>query len=230
MDAELLGWLAPDLIITQDLCHVCAASPDDLATALTRLAKKPRVLALTPHSLRDVWEDVRRIGDATQRRREAQALSITLEQKVAAIEAKAAQAKTRPRVLCIEWLDPYYVGGHWVPEMVANAGGRDVLGRAGETSFRVSAEEIVASGAEVIIVMPCGFGVKRAVSEYRAAKTPDGWPDLPAVREGRVFAIDANSYSARPGPRLADGVALLAHLFHPDLFSAALPEGSFQKL
>ena len=230
VDAELLGSLAPDLIITQDLCHVCAASPDDLATALTRLPKKPRVLALTSHSLRDVWDDVRKVGDSTQRRREAQALSITLEQKVAAIEARAAQAKTRPRVLCVEWLDPYYVGGHWVPEMVAKAGGQDVLGRPGEPSYRVTGAEIVATGAEIVIVMPCGFGVERAVSEYRTAKLPDGWVDLPAVRQGRVFAIDANSYSARPGPRLADGVAILAHLFHPELFPAAPPAGSFRKL
>ena len=230
VDAELLGSLSPDLIITQDLCHVCAASPDDLATALTRLPRMPRVLALTPHSLRDVWDDVRKIGDATQRRREAQALSITLEQKVAAIEAKAAQAKTRPRGLCVEWLDPYYVGGHWVPEMVAKAGARDVLGRAGEPSFRVRPEEIVATGAEIVIVMPCGFGVERAVTEYRAAKFPDGWLDLPAVREGRVFAMDANSYSARPGPRLAEGVAILAHIFHPDLFPTPPPASALQRL
>ncbi|HXO04901.1 MAG TPA: cobalamin-binding protein [Candidatus Sulfotelmatobacter sp.] len=230
VDAELLGSLAPDLIITQDLCHVCAASPDDLATALARLPKMPRVLALTPHSLRDVWDDVRKIGDATQRRREAQAFSITLEQKVGAIEAKAAQARTRPRVLCVEWLDPYYVGGHWVPEMVAKAGGLDVLGRAGEPSFRVTADEITATGAEIIIVMPCGFGVERATLEYRAAKLPDAWVDLPAVRDGRVFAIDANSYSARPGPGLADGVAILAHLFHPDLFPSPPQECSFQRL
>ncbi len=230
VDAELLRSLEPDLIVTQDLCHVCAASPDDLATALARFTKRPRVLALTPHSLRDVWDDVRKIGDVTQRRREAQALSITLEQRVAAIEAKAVKAKTRPRVLCLEWLDPYYVGGHWVPEMVAKAGGRDVLGRAGEPSFRVTGEEIVATGAEIVIVMPCGFAVERGVSEYRAAKLPDGWLDLPAVREGRVFAVDANSYSARPGPRLADGVAILAHLFHPSLFTTPPPAGSFRKL
>src|ERR1700689_4266104 len=134
VDAGLLRSLEPDLIVTQDLCHVCAASPDDLATALTRLPKNPRVLTLTPHSLRDVWDDVRKIGDATQRRREAQALSITLEQKVSAVEARTAQAKTRPRVLCVEWLDPYYVGGHWVPEMVAKAGGQDGFGRGGEAS------------------------------------------------------------------------------------------------
>jgi iron complex transport system substrate-binding protein len=230
VDAELLRSLEPDLIVTQDLCHVCAASPDDLATALTRLPKKPRVLSLTPHSLADVWNDIRKVGDATQRRREAQALAITLEQKVGTIEAKVAHAKTRPRVLCLEWLDPFYVGGHWVPEMVAKAGGEDVLGRAGEPSFRVNGDQIAASGAEIIVVMPCGFNVKRAVAEYATAKFTDGYLNLPAVRERRVFGVDANSYFSRPGPRLADGVALLAHLFHPDLFPTAPQENSFQRL
>jgi iron complex transport system substrate-binding protein len=230
VDAELLRSLEPDLIVTQDLCHVCAASPDDLAAALTRLPKKPRVLALTPHSLSDVWNDIRKVGDATQRRREAQALAITLGQKVAAIEDKTAQPKTRPRVLCLEWLDPYYVGGHWVPEMVAKAGGEDVLGRAGEPSFEVSGEQIAASHAQIIVVMPCGFHVKRTVWEYGAAEFSDAYMNLPAVRERRVFAVDANSYFSRPGPRLAEGVALLAHLFHPDLFPATPQESSVQRL
>jgi iron complex transport system substrate-binding protein len=230
VDAELLGSLSPDLIVTQDLCHVCAASPDDLAAALTRLTKRPRVLSLVPHSLRDVWDDIRRVGEATGHRREAQALAITLEQKVAAIEVKAAQSKARPRVLCLEWLDPYYVGGHWVPEMVARAGGEDVLGRAGEASFRVTAERIAESRADVIVVMPCGYNVHRTVDGYRAAQIPADWNSLPAFCNRRVFAVDANSYFSRPGPRLADGVALLAHLLHPDLFSAEVPTGSFQAL
>jgi iron complex transport system substrate-binding protein len=230
VDADLLGSLSPDLIVTQDLCHVCAASPDDLAAALARFAKRPKVLALTPHSLVDVWNDIRRIGDATQRRREAQGLAITLEQKVAAIEAKAARAASRPRVLCLEWLEPFYVGGHWVPEMVAKAGGEDVLGRTGKPSFRITAEEISGTNADVIVVMPCGYNVARTVSEFDFAKLPDIWRDLPALRERRIFAVDANSYFSRPGPRLSDGVALLAHLFHPDLFSLDLPAGAFRKL
>jgi iron complex transport system substrate-binding protein len=180
--------------------------------------------------LSDVWNDIRKVGDATQRRREAQALAITLGQKVAAIEDKTAQPKTRPRVLCLEWLDPYYVGGHWVPEMVAKAGGEDVLGRAGEPSFEVSGEQIAASHAQIIVVMPCGFHVKRTVWEYGAAKFSDAYMNLPAVRERRVFAVDANSYFSRPGPRLAEGVALLAHLFHPDLFPATPQESSVQRL
>ena len=209
VDSELLRSLEPDLVVTQDLCHVCAASPDDLAAALTRLPKMPRVLTLTPHSLADVWNDIRKVGDATQRRREAQGVAITLEQKVAAIEAKVAQAETRPRVLCLEWLDPFYVGGHWVPEMVAKAGGLDVLGRAGEPSFRVTEDQVAASRAEITVVMPCGFSVKRIATEYSSASFPDGYLSLSAVREQRVFAVNANSYFSRPGPRLAQ-IALQA--------------------
>jgi len=230
VDAELLKSLEPDLIVTQDLCHVCAASPDDLAAALSRLPRMPRVLTLAPHSLADVWNDIRKVGDATQRRREAQGVAITLEQKVAAIEAKVALAERRPRVLCLEWLDPFYVGGHWVPEMVAKAGGLDVLGRAGEPSFRVAEDQLAASGAEIVVVMPCGFSVKRIVTEYSSASFPDGYLSLSAVREQRVFAVDANGYFSRPGPRLAEGVAVLAHLFHPDLFPTPPPGSSIQRL
>jgi iron complex transport system substrate-binding protein len=215
VDAELLRSISPDLIVTQDLCHVCAASPDDLATALTRLPKRPRVLSLTPHSLAEVWDDIRRVGEATGRKREAQALAITLEQRVAAIEMKATQVATRPRVLCLEWLDPFYVGGHWVPEMVAKAGGQDVLGHAGELSFRVTPGQIAESRSEVIVLMPCGYSLERTVAGWSRLTPPDSWNVLPAIRDHRVFAVDANSYFSRPGPRLADGVAILAEIFHP---------------
>jgi iron complex transport system substrate-binding protein len=230
VDAELLASLSPDLILTQDLCHVCAASPDDLATALTRFPKLPQVLSLTPRSLGEVWDDVRRVGEATGRRREADALAAALEERVAAIAATAAQAKSRPRVLCLEWLDPYYVGGHWVPEMVSMAGGEDVLGRLREPSFRVSGEQIIEARPDVIVVMPCGYNLARAASELRIEALPLGSEMLPAIREGRLFAVDANAYFSRPGPRLADGVALLAHLIHPGLFPSGYPEGSFRRV
>lgn len=231
VDAELLGSLAPDLIVTQDLCHVCAASPDDLATALTRLPKQPRILSLTPHSLADVWDDIRRVGHATGRASEAEALAKALEQRVAAVEARAAQARSRPRVLCLEWLDPYYIGGHWVPEMVSRAGGEDVLGRGGEPSFRATAAEIAKSAPEMIVVMPCGYNIGRTVAELSGAQFPAEWNDVPAVRERRIFAVDANSYFSRPGPRLADGVEILARIFHPDLFPVeAVFSGAFRPL
>lgn len=227
VDAELLQSISPDLIVTQDLCHVCAASPDDLATALTRLERRPRVLSLTPHSLADVWDDIRRIGEAAGRKREGQSLAITLEQRVAAIEMKAAQLTARPRVVCLEWLDPFYAGGHWVPEMVTKAGGEGVLGHPGEPSFRVTSEQIADSRADVIVVMPCGYSLERAVAECGGFKFPHIWNDLPAIRDSRVFAVNAGSYFSRPGPRLAEGVAILAEIFHPGKGIAPVPEGSF---
>jgi iron complex transport system substrate-binding protein len=227
VDAEMLRSLAPDLILTQDLCHVCAASPDDLATALTRFEHSPRVLALTPRSLDEVWDDIRRVGEATGHQRQACALAGSLERRVAEVAAAARQANTRPRVLCLEWLDPYFVGGHWVPEMVALAGGEDVLGRLREPSFEVSSEQIAESKAELIAVMPCGYNTERAAQECEAVKFPASWSDLPAVRNRRVFATDANACFSRPGPRLADGVELLAHLIHPELFPS-YPVGSYR--
>jgi iron complex transport system substrate-binding protein len=225
VDSDLLAQLAPDLIVTQDLCHVCTASPDDLAGALTRLPKRPHVLTLTPHTLADVWDDIRRVGDATHRRRDAQALTLALEQKIAAIEMQATQAphkakRSRPRVLCLEWLDPFFVGGHWVPEMVARAGGEDVLGHAGKPSHKVTAEQIANSRAEIIIVMPCGYTAAKAAAEWRSFHAPASWQDLPALRAPQIFAVDANAYFSRPGPRLADGVAILAHILHPQIFPA----------
>lgn len=229
VDAGLLASLAPDLIITQDLCHVCAASPDDLATALARFSERPKILSLTPHSLADVWDDIRKIGEATGRRRDAQALAITLQQKVGAIEMRVANAP-KPRVLCLEWMEPLYIAGHWVPEMVVKAGGEDVLGRAGEPSFRATAEQIAETAAEIIVVMPCGYNSRRAAAEFSFKDLPSSWDRLPAIRDQRVFAVDANSYFSRPGPRLSDGVELLAHLFHPQTVPLNIPSDSFQKL
>ena len=218
VDADLLAKLSPDLIVTQDLCHVCAASPDDLATALARLPRMPQVLSLTPHTLAEVWDDIRRVGEATERRDQAEELVAALDRRLGETEAAAARGGSRPRVLCLEWLAPYFVGGHWVPEMVARAGGADVLGRAGEPSRRVSAEQIAESDAEVIVVMPCGYGLDRSAEEFGAMQLPADWRELPAIRRRCVFAVNANGYFSRPGPRLADGVALLAQIFHHDRF------------
>jgi iron complex transport system substrate-binding protein len=230
VDAELLASLSPDLIVTQDLCHVCAASPDDLASALTRFEKRPEVLSLTPRSLAEVWANVRSVGEATGRQREAEALADSLDQRVAAIEATARRASSRPRVLCLEWLDPYYVGGHWVPEMVAKAGGRDVLGREREPSYRVTPEEIVAARPEVIVVMPCGYDVARTAAEFRQMHIPEAWKDLSAVRNDAIFAVDANNYFSRPGPRLADGIAILAQILHPELFPEEAASQQYSRL
>lgn len=227
VDDALLRSLNPDLIVTQDLCHVCAASPDDLATALARMTHTPRVLSLSPHTLSDVWSNILKIGDATGRDGQAQELAAALARRIAEIEAIVARAASRPRVACLEWLNPIYVGGHWVPEMVARAGGVDLFGRAGELSFRVPPEQVLESQPEIIVVMQCGYGVARNRDEYCRTEFPEGWSDLPAIRSSHVFAVDANSYFSRSGPRLTEGLAILAHLFHPECAIPGVPAQGF---
>jgi iron complex transport system substrate-binding protein len=218
VDADLLASLAPDIIVTQDLCHVCAASPEDLASALSRLPREraPRVLTFTPRTLADVWAGIRKIGEAVNCASRAQALASALEQSVSAIESATAGVAARPRVLCMEWFDPPYCGGHWVPEMVRLAGGTDLFGRVGEPSFPIAWEQILESRPEVIVLMSCGYDLARNVEVWKTARQPDGWNALPAVQNGRVYAVDANAYFSRSGPRLAEGVALLADLLHPE--------------
>ena len=227
VDDELLRSLAPDLIVTQDLCHVCAASPDDLATALARMPNPPDVLSLHSQTLAGVWDDIREIGKTTRRLAEADRLANNLAERVARIEDLVSVASDRPRVACLEWLDPIYVGGHWVPEMVACAGGIDLFGQPGKPSFRVSAEQVIEAQPDIIIVMQCGYGVARNRAEYSRAKFPPRWSEIPAVRSGRVFAVDSNGYFSRSGPRLAGGVAILARLFHPECAIPEIPAEAF---
>jgi iron complex transport system substrate-binding protein len=213
VDFELLRSIGPDLIVTQDLCHVCAATPDDLGAALARLEHTPRVVTLNPHSLADVCADIRAVGEATGRAREAGGLVTEFESKIADVEGRG-NGLDRPRVVCLEWLDPPYVAGHWVPEMVDRAGGGDVLGQAAKPSFRVEWEGVFAARPEVIVIMPCGYSLAEAEKEFRNLPLPQGWRDLPAVQAGRVFVVEASGYFSRPGPRLAAGMAILAEVIH----------------
>ena len=216
VDAALLEQLEADLIVTQDLCHVCAASPEDLAAALARMpdAKRPRVLTFTPRTLADVWRGVREIGEAAGRAQAAHSLAEKLERQVAGVAAAVDSAPERPRVLCLEWFDPPYYAGHWVPEMVRLAGGVDVLGREGEPSLPVTWANVLASKPDVVVLMSCGYSAARNLETWAQTHPPSGWDDLPAARNGRVYAVNANVYFARSGPRLAEGVALLAGLLH----------------
>jgi len=215
VDAQVLEELAPDLIITQDLCHVCAASPDDLATALTRLAHRPEVLCLNPQDLGDVWRDILWVGEATCRGRAAEALLERIGARLERVEKTVSETSARPGVAFLEWLQPFYVGGHWVPEMIALAGGTDVLGSPHKPSFRVSLDDIVAARPEVMLISPCGYDAQRARQEYQSMTLPEEWRSMPAIQQGRVYALEANSFFSRPGPRLVTGVDALAKIFHP---------------
>lgn len=223
VDAGLLRAIEPDLILTQDLCHVCAASPDDLAAALAGMRHEPHVLALTPHTLAEVWDDIRKVGAATGYASRAEEVVAALERRVKAVEAAVANPATRPLVACLEWLDPPFCAGHWVPEMVERAGGHDVIGIAGKPSFRIEWEQVLDAAPDLIVVMPCGYNIARTVEEIEKLPRPAGWEQIPAVRAGRAFAVDANAYFSRPGPRLADGVALLAQLIHPECTIHGVP-------
>jgi iron complex transport system substrate-binding protein len=217
VDAQALEELAPDLIITQDLCHVCAASPDDLGAALARFAERPEVLCLNPEDLGDVWRDILWVGEQTRRGRAAEALLERIGERLGSLERIVAQREERPRVAFLEWLQPFYVGGHWVPEMIELAGGRDVLGRVHTPSFRVTLEDIITAAPDIILISPCGYSARQARDEYLSMPLPLEWNAIPAVQGGRVYAMEANSYFSRPGPRLITGIEALAKVFHPSI-------------
>lgn len=217
VDRDLLEALAPDLIITQDLCHVCAATPDELAAALARISHRPEVLSLDPLDLRDVWRDILWIGEKTGRRERAQAFIEKIGAQLAHIESERVHPEQPPRVVLLEWLGPFYVGGHWVPEMISRAGGADVLGRAQTPSHRITLEEAVAAAPEVLFIAPCGYNAAAARKEYLSMNFPEAWRSIPAVRDGRVFALDANAVVSRPAGRLVTGIEAMAKAIDPTL-------------
>ena len=222
-DVEALRRIEPDLIITQELCSVCAPSGNEISQALKVLPKKPEILWLTPKNLDGIFDNLREIGRATGRAAEAESLIAGLRRQLEVITRSAADGAC-PRIFCMEWLDPVYCCGHWVPEMIQFAGGIDALARPGSESVRIAWRDVLEYAPELIVVAPCGFdleGAARAAEELLPAFP--GWRDLPAVRSGRVFAVDANAYFARPGPRVIDGTRLLAHLIHPEAVTWAGP-------
>jgi iron complex transport system substrate-binding protein len=215
VDAQALQDLAPDLIVTQDLCHVCAASPDDLATALARFGRRPEVLCLNPQDLGDVWRDILWVGEETGRGPRAEALVKQIGERLGAVESQLASAPERPRVGFLEWLQPFYIGGHWVPEMIELAGGEDLFGTKGTPSFRITLDDLVEAAPEILLIAPCGYSAEQVRNEVRTMTFPQEWHAIPAVRNGRVYGLEANSYFSRPGPRLVSGIEALAKLFHP---------------
>jgi iron complex transport system substrate-binding protein len=211
LDVEKLEEIKPDLIVTQDLCHVCAAAPGDLCNVLPELSSSPQILALTPRTMADVWQDILTVGDVTGRSEQAQALVANSKELVE--RSRAGSQRARPRVLCLEWLEPPFVSGHRVPEMVAIARGVEVLGRAGEPSYEISWQDIIENDPDLILAMPCGYYQAQIEAQLASFEFPAEWHSLRAVKNGNVFAMDASSYFSRPGPRIAEGVEVLARLF-----------------
>jgi len=230
VDEKLLQELAPDLILTQDLCQVCAPSGNEVTQALTALPKKPEILWLTPKSLAQIADNLREIGRATGSLEKAEELIAHGRAILDQIAERVRAASTRPRVFCMEWLDPVYCSGHWVPEMVSIAGGVDHLGHQGSDSVRVAWEDVLAWKPEVLVIMPCGFHLDQVLELTPKLCAKSGWNELPAVQQGRVYAVDASSYFARPGPRVVEGTELLAHIIHPDIFPWTGPADAYSRL
>ena len=224
IDEPLLRELAPDLILTQDLCQVCAPSGNEVSQVLKSLPKTPQILWMTPRSLNEIFDTVRDLGAATGRTSEAEALVNECTSRLEALSDRMSQATTRPRVFCMEWLDPVFASGHWVPELVKIADGVDELGSERGESVRVSWDDVAAYVPEIVAIMPCGFNLQQTMKQiwsvfgrYGSGSGRSHFLDLPAIKNNRVYAVDANSYFARPGPRVVEGAELLARLIHPEL-------------
>lgn len=214
LDEEAVRRISPNLVVTQALCEVCALPYDDVVSTMRALGLEPAVVALNPTCLADVFDDIVRVGKAA-------GVEALAREKVAGLRRRLDRVAEwvadlpRPRVACLEWLDPLMIGGHWVPEMIEQAGGVDTLGTPGLPTRRVALEEVVAAKPDLILLMPCGYDTRRAVREARELGVLAQLRDTPAARNGSVFAVDANSYFSRSGPRLVAGVEMLASLLHP---------------
>jgi iron complex transport system substrate-binding protein len=205
----------PDLILTQDLCHVCSVTPDQLTHAIESLQHRPHVLTLGPTTLGDVIHDIERIAQTAGIPAKGRALAEALRRRLDHVRAETSGTSSRPRVVCLEWLDPLYVAGHWVPEMVELAGGCDVLGSRDAPSHETTWTAVEAARPDVILVMPCGYSVERTVNELqRASQTADAWRAC-RRQTADLYVVDAASFFSRPGPRLIDGVELLATILRP---------------
>jgi iron complex transport system substrate-binding protein len=217
VDERAIREVSPNLIVTQDLCQVCAPSGNEATQVLKSLIPKPEILWQTPHSFEDVLKDLLVLGEKTNTFERAEKLVEEAKQRLTKV-VKTTQSLQPAKVFFMEWVDPVYCGGHWVPEMLKWAGGLDEISKPGVDSVRIPWEKVQLFNPDVLVIAPCGFGTKDTVKQAEQLKSRPGWKDLNAVKTGRVFAVDANSYFARPGLRLVDGVELLAHLIHPKLF------------
>jgi iron complex transport system substrate-binding protein len=214
IDIEKLEAIKPDLVVTQELCDVCAISTSYVAKAVYQLSSRPQVLSLTPHTLGDVLDDVLRVGEAANRNAEARNLVSSLRERISKVSQMPKPQK--PTVVCLEWLSPPFNGGHWIPEMIDLSGGVDPLGRLGKDSYRMEWDQVFAVDPDVVLVMPCGHNLERSIQEYHKTQFPERWKQVKAVGNGRVYAVNASAYFSRPGPRLVTGLEIMYSLLQQD--------------
>jgi iron complex transport system substrate-binding protein len=218
--SDVLNQLKPDLIVTQSQCDVCAVSLRDVEAAVCEIvSSKPKVVALQPNSLNDIWDDIRRVADAAGVPKRGEHLVASMKMRMKAIADRANSWGRRPSVACIEWIDPLMAAGNWMPELVNMAGGVNLFGVAGKHSPAMTWDELRQQDPEVIFVLPCGFDLPRTRQEMPALANRPEWGQLRAVRNGRVFVCDGNAYFNRPGPRLVEALEMLAEAIFPGAFT-----------
>lgn len=229
LDEEVLRRANPDLIIAQGICEVCSPFRKEVSKALSILENKPQVLVLDPKNLDNILDNVMAIGSKIGKTAEAEELVGKLETRIKRVGERPKGAL--PRVLCLEWLDPLFTAGHWIPQMVEIAGGKNGLSSVGERSRRADIQEAVIFDPDIIILMPCGFDVNRTIQEYGKLEDDKRWQALRAVKDGEVYAVNANEYFSKPGPRTVAGLEILAKIINPDTFrDVDLPKNSIQKI
>ena len=230
VDSELIRKLRPTHIITQTQCKVCAVSLEDVERALNRqIGMEARIIALEPYALKDVWADIRRVGEGCECEAAAQALIAELQAGIERIHQRASEARERPRVAALEWLDPLMAGGNWVPELIELAAGKNLFGAAGEHSPAMAWDDLVEADPDIIVALPCGFDLRRTRQEMRALASGFEWKSLKAVRSKQVFVCDGNQFMNRPGPRLVESLQAFAEMLHPERFAPRLEHIAWER-
>ncbi len=230
LDEDAVAELRPDLVLTQELCEVCAVGYRDVQAAVRALDGPPAILSLEPTSIEGIFNTIMAVGSMAGVERRALRLVRSLRSRLAEIDRTVAERRAAgvppPRVVALEWLDPPFAAGHWVPEQVRRAGGREVLGREGERSVRTTWRAVRKAKPEMLVLMPCGYHLRDALAEWRRLQRPPFWEEILAVKKRQVFVVDGSAYFSRPGPRVVDGIAMLAEIFDPDAFvDIAPPQG-----
>ena len=220
LDEERMRSLRPTLILTQELCDVCAVSYKTVERAARMFETDVRVVSLEPNTIEDIFANIRTVGELTGREKKADEVVRQLSARLTLVSAALENVSERPRTLMLEWLEPPFAPGHWVPEQVRIAGGDHAFGRAGQPSITTNAADIRDYAPEVIVLIPCGYYKEDILRQLPQSRLPEGWAQLPAVRNGEVWAVDATSYFSRPGPRVVDGVEILARILHTEVFGA----------
>lgn len=227
LDQRLLDELAPDLILTQRLCDVCAVAYDKVQEVARSLRSHPQVVNLEPHELEDILTNIETVGSLIGAEDRARQVIASLRQRIATILERTKPLSSRPRVFCMEWVNPPYYGGHWMKTLVEIAGGVDELAKAGRPSARIEWERVLEFSPEVMVLTCCGYKLPRVIQEAETLARFPGFHDLPAAKNNRVFATNGSDYFSRPGPRIVDSLEILAHLVHPELFPAPPLEQAF---